>query len=244
MEKKSCGAILYAFDPDGKLGIILGDEARNLGDEWLPFKGCSHDGETLEQAAIREIFEETCGLVSLNSITLYHKFSTKRKEYYIGLVEVPYKLIEIFGEVRRTETREDFMEKRKIKFFSFPDVLTDPNIHNISKSSILFYKDALEALAASKTHPLEQGARCLGISNQRAEVLKSKSDSPFASQSIDRMKKTPDHKNDSRSDYKSYDTRTGFLSRPKRFTISYTPRMEKLIEKDRDWRGLLGTTKM
>lgn len=259
MEKKSCGAILYAFNPEGKLGVILGEESRSREEEWLPFKGGCREDETLEQAAIREIFEETCGLVLLNSIALHHKFSTKRKEYHIGLVEVPYELLTAFIEARKTETREGFMEKRKLKFFLFPDVLKETTVHNISKSNILFYKDTLEAIAESgykgTVLSLEQGARYLGVSNQKAEILKQKTgSSPDLSpveevtRRIERLNLTPPAVPKSsrlsrrstlyRTMQNSNVTKMGLLSRPKRFTMSHTPRAEKIIEQHRIWRNL------
>jgi len=256
MEKKSCGAILYAFNPEGKLGVILGEESRSREEEWLPFKGGCQEEETLEQAAIREIFEETCGLVLINSIALHHKFSTKRKEYHIGLVEVPYELLDAFAEARKHETRENFMEKRKLKFFLFPDVLKETTVHNISKSSILFYKDTLEAIAESGYKggalSLEHGARYLGISNQKAEILKQKTGSSpdlapveEITKRIERLNLTPPAVPKSSRRYPPYNTtqnsnvtKIGLLSRPKRFTMSHTPRAEKIIEQNRVWRNL------
>lgn len=256
MEKKSCGAILYTFNPEGKLGVILGEESRSSEEEWLPFKGVCREDETPEQAAIREIFEETCGLVLLDSIALHHKFSTKRKEYHIGLVEVPYELLAAFIEARKTETREDFMEKRKLKFFLFPDVLKEITVHNISKSSILFYKDTLEAIALSgckgSTPLLEQGARYLGISIQKAEILKQKTGSSPDLSPVEEITKrierlnlnSPAVSNGSRYSIpnntiqNSNVKKIGLLSRPKRFTMFHTPRAEKIIERHRIWRDL------
>ncbi len=147
MTKKSYGAILYAFDPDGILGIILGDESHNNSHEWLPFKGGSFENETPEQTAIRELHEETCGLITIDSINLHHKFSTKRKEYHIGLVEAPYTILSDFEEARKKEIREAYKEKKELRFFPFPDVLHDRTVHNISKSSILYYKNTLDRIS-------------------------------------------------------------------------------------------------
>lgn len=255
MEKKSCGAILYAFNPEGKLGVILGEESHSREEEWLPFKGGCQEDETLEQAAIREIFEETCGLILLDSITLHHKFSTKRKEYHIGLVEVPYELLDTFIEALKHETRENFIEKRKLKFFLFPDVLKEPTVHNISKSSILFYKDTLEVIAESGYKGgsllLEHGARYLGISNQKAEILKQKTTASPDLSPVEEMHKRIERLNltplavpkSSRctppySTQYSNATKINLLSKPKRFTMFHTPRAEKIIEQNRVWRNL------
>jgi len=161
MVKQSCGAILYAFDLNNNLGIILGEESRTLEYGWLPFKGGIKEGETPEQAAIREVYEETCGVVKLNEINLLHKFSTKRKEYLIGLCEVPYDTINRFQEKILTECREEFCEKKFMKFFKFPECLNDNTIHGISKASILFYQDKLNNLALDSKNLLRP--RYLGI---------------------------------------------------------------------------------
>jgi len=150
MAKKSCGAIFYSYDLTGKLGIILGTEGRAAVDSWLPFKGGCHEDETEEETAIREIYEETCGLVKVDSIKLSHVFSTKRKIYHIGICEVPYEIIDKFESTRDAETREEYREKRQIKFLPYPEVLKDPAVHTISKSSILFYKNLLDNLKDNK----------------------------------------------------------------------------------------------
>jgi hypothetical protein len=138
--RNSCGAILYTHDPNGVLGIILGEE----GNKWFPFKGCSKTGETLEETAKREINEETCGLVYLDSINLQHKFSSKKKKYYIGLCYAPYNIIEEFEAKIKLETRLEFKEKKRLKFFPIDNsILYNNDIHNITKASIEFYWDKL-----------------------------------------------------------------------------------------------------
>ena len=143
----SCGAILYAFNPNGELGIILGDEFCGNSGAYLPFKGGVEPGETPEHAALREIEEETCGIVKLDNIVLEHKFTTKRKEYHIGLVEVPYNIIEQFNEIIKTEGRAHYREKKHIKFFLQRELYRNPEIHPITKASLIYYKNKLDALA-------------------------------------------------------------------------------------------------
>jgi hypothetical protein len=118
----SCGAILYAFNESGELGVILGDEIKDTSVSYLPFKGCMEPGETPEITAIREINEETCGIVQLNAIKLDHKFTTKRKEYHIGLVEVPYEIVSQFNDIVKTESKKQYKEKRSMKFFRMRDL--------------------------------------------------------------------------------------------------------------------------
>jgi len=138
--RDSCGAILYTYDLNGVLGIILGEE----GNKWFPFKGCVKKGESFEETAIREIKEETCGLLCLDNISLEHKFSSKRKNYYIGLCYAPYNIIEDFDNKIKLETRMDYKEKKRLKFFPINiAILYNNDIHSITKSSIEFYWNKL-----------------------------------------------------------------------------------------------------
>jgi ADP-ribose pyrophosphatase YjhB (NUDIX family) len=134
----SCGAILYTRDLEGRPGVILGSE--QLGG-FLPFKGRPENNETKEEAACREIYEETCGLVSVSvdQIKLFHEISTQRKTYYIGLVQVPYSLLEEFEKKRAVETQPTYMEKRQIKFFPLSEI-NSHEIHHLARASITFYK--------------------------------------------------------------------------------------------------------
>jgi hypothetical protein len=137
--KVSCGAILYTFDHNNNIGIILGLESCG----WLPFKGRNEFNETYEETAIREIYEETCGVVKLDTINLDHKFVSKNKTYYIGLIYVPYNFIDQFNIKLEKETREEFKEKKSVKFFKLYKCFNDKKIHYLSKNSIEFYLNDL-----------------------------------------------------------------------------------------------------
>lgn len=143
--KTSCGALFYTYDLNGQLGIVLGLE----GVDWLPFKGCNELGETLEETAIREVREETCGLVKLDKIELEHQFTSKRKHYHIGLCEVPYDIIDTFSAVRAREGRVEYKEKKRLRFFSIDTILENNAIHNISKASVMYYWNKLMSLKKS-----------------------------------------------------------------------------------------------
>ncbi len=141
--KHSCGALLYTFRPgDSKLGIILGKE----GNKWFPFKGCKKEEETFEQAAIREIYEETAGLISISEINLDHNFSSKSKHYHIGLIEVPYEIISEFTARRCGALEKELREKQKIRFFTLEELQRNSCIHNLTKASIEYYWDKLISL--------------------------------------------------------------------------------------------------
>ena len=118
--KVSCGAILYTFDHNNNIGIILGLESCG----WLPFKGRNEFNETYEETAIREIYEETCGVVKLDTISLDHKFVSKNKTYYIGLIHVSYNFIDQFNIKLEKETREEFKEKKSVNFLNYMNALT------------------------------------------------------------------------------------------------------------------------
>lgn len=137
--KNSCGAIFYTYDPNGTIGIILGLE----GVHWFPFKGCAEPGESLEQTAIREIKEETCGLVNLDKIHLEHYFTSKRKHYYIGLCLVDYNIIDMFSNARIDENRKEYREKKRLKFFTLQEAIMDSSVHSITKASIKYFWNKL-----------------------------------------------------------------------------------------------------
>ena len=146
--KHSCGAILYSYNPfNGQIGIILGLEGKH----WLPFKGCNNKNETYEQAAIREIYEETCGIIKLKNIKLNHKFNSKNKHYHIGLVYVDYNLIRQFPKIRSTMIKNDFKEKQKIRFFPLSFFKKrKTKIHKLTMESINFYWNDLIHLSKKK----------------------------------------------------------------------------------------------
>lgn len=149
----SCGAILVAMNPDGVPGVILGRE--RWSEEYFPFKGCIEGNETPVQAAKREIYEETVGLVSVDNIELGHRFATKSKKYHIGAALVDYAFIELFQKAYVAELagskRNSFLEKTCVKFFPLSDALNDPSVHNLTKKSVSFYASAILDLVVPQT---------------------------------------------------------------------------------------------
>jgi hypothetical protein len=168
--KSSCGALFYSYNPQRKLGIILGLEGLN----WLPFKGCNESGETLEQTAIREIKEETCGLVNINSINLEHRFTSKRKHYFIGLCEVPYDIIEEFSKLRLTEDRIEYREKKILKFFPLDTILDDNGVHNITKASVKYFWNHLQKLNKDEKYVIQNTVERIRKQSIPLEYAKSK----------------------------------------------------------------------
>lgn len=148
MKKHSCGAILYTIF-NNNVFIILGMEK----DEWFPFKGTKDKDETSEEAAIREIYEETCGTVRVDKIELKCNYSTKRKHYHIGLVQVSISILKEFYINRAQILYKNnyspenyaYLEKTEIKMFSL-NTIHENKFHDITSIPINFYYQHLEKL--------------------------------------------------------------------------------------------------
>ena len=154
--------MLYTIH-DNKVYVVLGKEMGN----WFPFKGTREHGETNEQAAIREIREETCGAVNIDSIELECNFSTKRKHYHIGLVKISREQINIFyankekllkewqsGGCKEDEYKWEYMEKNDIKMFHIENIFRK-QFHEISYIPIKHYYKKLIRLQRkiNNSHP-------------------------------------------------------------------------------------------
>jgi hypothetical protein len=151
MKKHSCGALLYTV-LNNKIYIILGMEKG----KWYPFKGTREKGETNELAAIREIYEETCGVVKLNKINLRCNFTTKRKHYHIGLIKIEPDFINKFYKNKKFILNQiesinsppnyiPFLEKNEIKMFTLDDI-NYKKFHHVTITPINFYYDFLKSI--------------------------------------------------------------------------------------------------
>ena len=65
---KAAGVLPYSKDADGRAWFLLGREKPNASwgidsSSWSEFGGSLNDGETVEEGAAREFFEETMGSV-------------------------------------------------------------------------------------------------------------------------------------------------------------------------------------
>lgn len=140
----SCGALLYSINPEGKIGIVLGHEYGH----WSLFKGRVDPGESYEQCAIREIYEETGGLLKLDKVSLDCVFSSRVKTYHVGLAYLPYELIEKFN-TRTIHENPAFNEKEKIKFFEYSTLdIAAQDAH--VKVAIQYYSDHLDIIRHQK----------------------------------------------------------------------------------------------
>ena len=145
MKKHSCGAILYTISKN-KVYVILGMEHGG----WFPFKGTREKHENNRQAAIREIHEETCGIVNIKYIDLKCNFSTKSKHYHIGLVYVPLDNIKKFYKTRKkimetTPYKAAFLEKTEINLFKL-DTITSYDFHDVTRIPVNYYRECLSKL--------------------------------------------------------------------------------------------------
>lgn len=149
MKKHSCGAILYTIF-NNKVYIILGLEKG----KWYPFKGTREKGESNEMAAIREIYEETCGVIKLDKIDLDCNFSTKRKYYHIGLLYIQSEFIDRFYINRQyllnnidiiDKKYKAFLEKNDIKMFSLNEI-NNREFHHVTSTPIKYYYNRLKKI--------------------------------------------------------------------------------------------------
>lgn len=139
MKKHSCGALIFTLYKN-EIHIVLGMEKN----EWFPFKGTREANESLNDTAIREIYEETCGIVNLDDIYLDCNYSTKRKYYHIGLVFVNINVLKKFYKQRNkyklnSTDNGAFLEKTCIKLFNINE-LHNYKFHHISLVPINYYK--------------------------------------------------------------------------------------------------------
>jgi hypothetical protein len=157
MKKHSCGAILYTIYKND-IYIILGMEKG----QWFPFKGTKEKGETNEMTAMREIQEETCDTVYVRSISLDCNYSSKRKHYHIGLIQVSSLIINEFyrnrdnllSEYRSYDKYYPYLEKTGMRMFSLTHIFKN-NFHDITISPISYYYPYLRLLQKKlKKHPL------------------------------------------------------------------------------------------
>ena len=99
-----------------------------------------------------EIYEETCGVIKLNSIDLKCKYSTKRKHYHIGLIEIQpddinkfYKNRELIMTDFSCDNYHSYLEKSDIKMFSLDSIFKN-NFHSITVKPIKYYHSYLKSL--------------------------------------------------------------------------------------------------
>ena len=147
MKKHSCGAILYTIY-NNKIYVVLGMEKG----QWFPFKGTKDNGETYEEAAIREINEETCDVIKIDKIKLDCNYSTKRKHYHIGITKINIDEINQFYINRNNILKHNYkyhlknyayLEKTDLKMFPL-DTIFQYDFHDITLYPIKYYYQYLK----------------------------------------------------------------------------------------------------
>lgn len=140
----SCGGVLYTIKKN-RLYLVLGRE----GKYFFHFKGCPENNETFEQTAIREINEETMGIVKIKKILLNcSNVKSKKKIYRLGLVKVNNDIVEQFNYLKYKFIDimpHKYKEKDEIKLFPFNRIL-DYRLHILTLKPILFYYKILEKI--------------------------------------------------------------------------------------------------
>lgn len=161
-QKCSAGAILYTI-VENKIYYILGSETpwgvkpqkfdiyaqkfnvnkfdyRSL----FPFKGSieTYD-KSLIETAIREIYEETLGLIKIDNINFDICFkSNKEKSYFIGFIEIDKSFVPNFNILRKDTEKmltysDNFKEKIGVVALPIECILENEKISRISRYPIL-----------------------------------------------------------------------------------------------------------
>lgn len=166
----SCGAILYTIYKQ-RVYVVLGREF----DEWMPFKGTNEEGETWDETAVREIEEETCGLVRIapNQIQLRCIFATNRKYYHIGLIYVDYHNIMRFKQVRKRMHKKAYREKTAIRLFDIA-YLHNVRFHPITTRCIIFYLLDLKRIQEQLTQSCKKNAAMMRIPHNVSMLVNTK----------------------------------------------------------------------
>ena len=92
---RAAGGVVYSYDPEGALRILLISD--RYGARTLP-KGHLEPGESDEEAAVREIVEETCVVCTLERLLarvrypIYKKSLWRDKEVTYFLASAPYSI--------------------------------------------------------------------------------------------------------------------------------------------------------
>lgn len=126
LTKSSCsyGAMFYTRI-SGIPHVILGSEGPEK--TWCPFTGQIEKHETSKDCAIREVFEESRGLIELNEV--FFDFTWHKKsggEIGIMLVYVEPDFIEKFNKMDVSKLPNSYSEKSEVRAFELGQVVKIP----------------------------------------------------------------------------------------------------------------------
>lgn len=140
----SAGILLYRYN-NGKLEFLLGKDVKY--NSWSDFGG-KHDNTDKKvplQTAIREFYEETCGvicnmyemenIINKTKSTKIHCVSYKKKSYFMYIVKYEddgKDIISLFNQqyrfLKQTTVSHKFKEKDEIKWFGVDSIIKDKDI--------------------------------------------------------------------------------------------------------------------
>jgi hypothetical protein len=163
----TAGAVLVTVRPsDGVFGALLGYQEKGERDAkmfpypgyWTPHKGRMDESERgfPKKTAIREVFEETAGLVSLEEKDIEFCYTLKPNpsekylnETNLALVMVPYSVLTRFAEAREQQVSAECKEKLNLAFFPIQAIRRCNKQRGLATNSFVHQQLAVSGLVSS-----------------------------------------------------------------------------------------------
>jgi hypothetical protein len=124
------GILLYSYNQLGELVFLLGREFRpnskSNHNKFSDFGGVRNDHESPAQTAIREFYEETLNLISIDVYQLKHSLVSVFDNYYMFIVQIPYdsNLPFVYQNIANSILiSNNFIEKSEIKWLNVQDII-------------------------------------------------------------------------------------------------------------------------
>jgi ADP-ribose pyrophosphatase len=131
-----CGASVIIASKDR---ILL--QRRTDNEKWGLPGGSMEIGETLEETAAREVFEETGLMVLPGNLSLFRVFSGERQHYIYPNGDEVYNVVAVFTtSIYTGEPRTDGEENSKLQFFDYKDLPLELNPPEIEIIEAYFIK--------------------------------------------------------------------------------------------------------
>lgn len=132
--EKSCGAVVFKKEKDGIKILLL---KHNNGGHWGLPKGHVEEGETEQETAIREIFEET----GVEVLSLHDKFRYTME--YSPMEGVIKKVIYFVAEAKESIIKRQVEEIEQVMWLDYKEALeivTYENTKKLLKSAMEYIK--------------------------------------------------------------------------------------------------------
>lgn len=131
-----CGACVIIAHEDK---ILL--QRRTDNDKWGLPGGSMEIGETMEETATREVFEQTGLFVLPGNLNLFRIFSGERQHYVYPNGDEVYNVVAAFTTtIYKGDTRSDKDENSEIQFFEYKDMPLELNPPEIEIIEAYFVK--------------------------------------------------------------------------------------------------------